>query len=172
MVHLAEALRESVEMLNAFPPDAIIAFDAPTKYMCLNRLWYQAAWARLEHTVGVRYGEHGRQRYFSFGDRLLVRHKHFDGNLLSSNYPTDHSRDWVSQGYLLGLPPVGRLHFGYRLDLTGTVIKDAFVTLPYGNANLWIWEVWGERVDTFAVPMPLFGKPQVLFAHDDYSKAA
>lgn len=84
----------------------------------------------------------------------------------------EHSRKWTGQLPLDGMPQAARLDFGYRLDVTGSRIRDAFVTLPYQSTNLWVWQVWGEMVDIFTIPMPLYrDKHERRFAFDDYSQA-
>jgi hypothetical protein len=173
MPQLADALRDSMSQFNEFPPVAAMAFDDPTKWMCMNRLWYFAAQTRLTGVPGVVFDVHKLQRYVMFDERCLVRHKHFDDGMLARNYPTAHNRLWMRQGSLDGILPVGRLDFGYRLDVTGTRVQDAFITLPYERVNLWVWQIWGEEVDTFAIPQPLFPRQpsETLFAYDDYSQA-
>ena len=67
------------------------------------------------------------------------------------------------------------MEFGYRLDTTGTVIRDAFVILGEGKLKHWIWQVWGERVDTFQLPFMESNSLQNIdnyFAHKDYSSVA
>lgn len=67
---------------------------------------------------------------------------------------------------------MSRLHFGYRLDVTGSVITNAFITLPNGDrltVNNWVWQVYGEPIDAFGFQQRLFGGE--VFRYDDFSKA-
>ena len=82
---------------------------------------------------------------------------------------------WIYPYALPGIPPVGRTQLGYRLDPTGALLRDAFLTLPYGNENLWVWQVWGVEIDTFGLTLPLERRSvsrTEVFAYNDYSKAA
>ena len=117
-------------------------------------------------------GSYQNQEYVVCDETILIRHKLFDNNFTSRNYPTRRAEEWTLQYPLYGVPPVGRAQFGYRLDETGAVLKDAFLTLPYGKKNLWIWQVWGLETDTFGLSLPLERRSisrDEVFAYDDYS---
>ena len=66
------------------------------------------------------------------------------------------------------IPDVPRLNFCYRLDLTGTLIKDAIIQYSRGDETVWRWQVWGQPVTEFAaISRDLMGRE--AFVHDDYS---
>ncbi len=114
----------------------------------------------------------GGESYFVIDDCFALRFKHLDRNLMSMNYPTKRARDWNRQLRLPGLPPWDRLEFGYRMDITGTAIQDAFILLRKGGVFLWIWQVMGDRIDTFPVQRQLSvsgaEEPLELVAYNNY----
>ena len=166
---MLRSLREAVDEWNTGLAPYHIALDAAARAMILNRLFYFNA---ARNMAGVEFREDQLQRYIVVSDEILVRAKLFDSRLERRNYPTAHAREWVQQATLPGIPPLSRLHFGYRLDVTGTIIKDAFVTLPNGNLftiNDWVWQIYGEPVEAFGLQPSLFNR--VVFQYDDFSQA-
>jgi hypothetical protein len=101
-----------------------------------------------------------------------------DDFLESSNYPTEQALDFVRQDPIPELP-FDRLHFGYRLDITGLVLKDAFVALPTGvkgSFNAWVWQVLGDPIiesGTYGRQLPLpfpDEEPPIFYAYDNYAQ--
>ncbi|GEM_PF-5317928 len=173
MKDLVLAQVDAIKALNGFPPPALIAFDESTKAECINRFWYHFALERLAAAKKstFRPGEDEGQRYIAFDERALIRHKHFNNSLRTRNLSTQHSDRWITEGMVFDtLPNIGRCHFGYRMDSTWTVMKDAFVTLPDRNYNLWVWQVWGPKFDDIGV-MRRFGGQEPFFRYDDFSQA-
>ena len=174
MVRLTGEVKNSVNFWNLRCADYLS--DPSTRATVINERWYKGVCdALLPVDDGVRLGSRNRQQYFVIDDRLVLRFKHLDHNLESKNYPTFQSEAWRLQFPLDGIPKCERLEFGYRLDITGTVIRDAFVILGDGKLKHWIWQVWGERVDTFQLPFMESNSLQNIdnyFAHKDYSSVA
>ena len=115
----------------------------------------------------------GGESYFVIEDSFALRFKHLDGNLMSRNYPTRRFRNWDHQLRMPGLPPWDRLEFGYRMDITGSTIRDAFILLRRGKVFLWIWQVMGQRIDTFPVQRSLWpggsgDEEEPLIAYNNY----
>ena len=171
MVNLTGELKNSVNFWNIRCADALS--DPSTRATVINEKWYRGVCNTLMSVDrGVRHGIQNRQQYFVIDEKLILRFKHLDENLDSKNYPTLQSEAWRLQFPLDGIPRCERVELGYRLDITGTVIKDAFVILGEGKLKYWIWQVWGDRVDTFQ--LPLIGNRTAqgidkFFAHTNYS---
>lgn len=155
-----------------------VALSASARAKIINDLFYFNAARNLSGDKGVVFHENQLQRFIVFEERLVLRFKLLDNNLQARNYPTERAKRWVQQLALEGFPPCERLHFGYRLDLTGTIIKDAFITFPNGTLaapNDWVWQVWGNPIDwsTFGIQMPLIpvtrAATNVVYAYDDFS---
>ena len=169
---LTNTLTMSVNIYNARPIAWQLSLDAKSRALLLNRLWYYNVRQQLQNDAGVRLVRNHSEFYFAFDDTLVLRFKHLDRNLLSKNYRTQRIADWNRQVRLDGMPPWDRLEFGYRLDITGTSIQDAFVLLRHGERLLWVWQVMGPHINTFAIQMPLApfpGGQSEVFAFDDYN---
>ena len=169
----AQAQRDSIKQVNSIAPPVALAFDGPTRAMMINRLWISNVRTLLAKDTGVVPGEDQGQQYFVVDEALIIRHKLVDRNLRSSNYPTPHSNSWNLQASLDGMPPIGRLTFGYRTDATGMVLEEAFITFPYGRFNLWVWQVWRQHIDTFGITLPLEQRSihsEEVYAYDDLSQ--
>jgi len=152
------------------------AFDSTTLARGASNLFYFHAPIEFASDPGVRLGESGGQKYLVFDERFLIRFKLLDDNFESSNFPTEQAVNFVRQSELTNFPPFDRTHLGYRLDITGRVVGDMFVTLPTGIKgafNAWMWQVWGDRVGettTYGTPFQLRfpGIAAPIYAYDDY----
>lgn len=154
---LRSALDDALREWNDAPAVFHAAMDASVKANILNKFIYFYAATKLD---GVVFGEDQLQRYIRFGDLVVIRVKLFDEGLRSRNYQTRRARQWVRREPLPGFP-VDRLHLGYRLDATGSVLKDAFITLPSGdqfNPNKWVWQIVGESIEPFHILRDMFGQ--------------
>lgn len=152
--------------------------DESARAQNLNQLWYHFSNIALADYPDVDLRKVRNQRFFSIADEVLLRFKFVDTRYQSKNYPTSHSRQWNLQIPLSGIPNVPRLEFGYRLDLTGTSVRDAMVLLKIGKAKtktasnvIWIWQVWGPQISQFPTPgnasSDMFGR--VVYEYTDYS---
>lgn len=169
MSALVNALRNSVHTWNTRYAESQMVLDQSARAIIINQYWYYLVNQALSNDPGVLARRDQLQRYFVFDERIIIRFKLFDNSLHSKNYPTDRAQDWKLQLPLSGIPPCDRLEFGYRLDITGSVIKDAFLVLPEGDRILWVWQVLGSQIDTIGVQLPLTpsGEPQPnVFAYD------
>lgn len=138
----------------------ILSKNRAARPLILGLHFYHHAEQQLGGMPGIHFGSDQQQTYIAFDGRIALRIKQLTRNLQTVNYPTEHAKDWVSQ-IPLKIPLAGdmappvRLEFGYRTDLTGTAIKDAFIMLPNGIANSvndWVWQIWGEPAnDVFGV---------------------
>ena len=152
------ALEESVQDLNNLDPVSASDLDRTAKAIFINRLWYGKVHRSLFDDPGIVRADPRTaqgQHHLVVDEQFIVRHKMLGAGLRTSNYPTLHSRRWDIQAPLDGLPSIGRLNFGMRLDPTVSVIKDAFLTLPMGPQVLWVWQVLGEPSDDYGISMPL-----------------
>jgi hypothetical protein len=105
----------------------------------------------LAGVAGLALNDYQQQKYISFDERAALRLKAFGRQLQTSNYPTRQNRRWVRQERLDDFEPFARLELGYRFDLMGLNIRDIFVTHPNGINRVfhdWIWQVYGERIDS------------------------
>jgi hypothetical protein len=169
---LANALRKTIDAWNNELAPAQMVLDPAARAMNLSRYFYFNSNGLLTNDPGVRFSNRRNQRYFTFDERIILRFKLLDKSFKSSNYPTRTARKWNSQLFLAGMPPCERLEFGYRLDLTGTVVQDAFILLRVCTEVTWLWQVWGPPIDVFPIQLSLtpIGQTQTVFAYDDYSK--
>lgn len=155
-----------------------VALSSTARAKIINDYFYFNAAQNLSRDKGAVFHENQLQRFIVFDERVVLRFKLLDNNLEARNYPTERAKGWVQQLPLEGIPPCERLHFGYRLDLTGTIIKDAFITFPNGTLavpNDWVWQVWGNPIDssTFGIQRRLIPVSRVatnvVYAYDDFS---
>lgn len=168
---LTDALSKCEKIWNEGYAFAQMTLDGSARAHVINQHWYAAARTIFADDEGVVFLTEQLQRYLVIDEKIILRFKLFDGQLSAHNYPTEHALDWQRQLPLEGLPPIARLHYGYRMDVTGTRVKDAFITLPRGSMNEWVWQTSGEPIDTFGFQLPL---PQtgmlnpVVYWYDNY----
>jgi len=146
---LTDALSQCQNIWNTKYAFAQMTLDESARAHNINQHWYAFAREIFEGDDGVKFHKDQLQRYLVIDEKVIIRFKLFDKHLLARNYPTDHANDWKFQYPLRGIPQVARLNYGYRMDITGTEVKDAFITLPLGNHNEWVWQTSGEPIDTF-----------------------
>ncbi len=155
-----------------------LILDESARAIIVNQSFYSHAQQLLSDDPGVAFLVDSLQRYMVFDETVILRFKRLGAGLESHNYPTRRARRWVQQAALATLPKIGRLEFGYTLDVTGAVVTGAFVTLPNGvvtAVNDWIWQVLGSPLDlkTFGIqrrfPAQL-GQQTDVYAYDDYSE--
>ena len=140
-----------------------------TRGSFVNDAFYELARQALLADPGVLLVDNGNRKFFLLDDTLALRLKHVDGSFRPWNYPTRRSDAWNTQLSFPGLPPVPRLDMCYRLDLTGTVIKDAIVQLAHANLAIWRWQVWGLHIGEFArANGDMFGR--VVYDYQDFSR--
>jgi len=162
---LLTVLHESVNWWRADMAPSHAILDSTTRARAINNYWYWGVRQRLYDTPGVTFGPVQNQDFVQFDNQVLVRFKLLNDKLESSNYPTEQAENWVRQRQLPEFPPFARLHLGYRLDLLGRLISDAFIALPNGRAgdfNDWVWQGWGDRIDQ----KPTYGRQIQLFKQD------
>ena len=167
-------LRLTIDSWNARPESWQVSLDTKSRGLLINRQWHYMVQNALADDPMIRREKNsGGESYFVLENRCVIRLKYLNRNLMSMNYPTRRSRHWNRQLKMPGLPPWDRLEFGYRLDITGTTIENAFVLLRQEENFLWVWQVMGERIDTFHAQWPLLlqeedAEPAELFAYSDY----
>ena len=157
----------------AGPPVLHQFLDESARATVMHRLWYGFVEQRLREDPDVDFKSSLGQRFLVVSGSVVVRFKLVDRYYLSRNYPTKRSLAWKSQNYLRDIPPASRLEFGYIPDITGTVPVRACMLLRLGNDILWLWQVLGERDDSFfsvtsVEGADLFGRNG--FAYDDFSE--
>ena len=174
----ASALRRTMYEWNTGLAQYHAVLDESARAHNLNQIWYHHSNLALAEHPEVELRKVRNQRFFSISDQVLLRFKFVDTRYQSKNYPTSHSQQWNLQGPLPGIPNVTGLEFGYRLDLTGTSIKDAMVLLKVGKAKtktasnvIWVWQVWGPSISEFPLPetsvTDMLGR--VVYDYTDYS---
>lgn len=171
MPGFTEALNECKKTWNNEFAPAQRVLDGSARAHVLNQYWYAFTREIFNGDNSIRFLNDQLQRYLVIDEKIILRFKYLDGHLLPKNYPTDHALDWNKQIALEGLPPCVRLHYGYRMDIAGVKIKDAFIILPIGNQNEWIWQTSGEPIDIFGIqtklPLPN-GEKQTVYFYDNY----
>ena len=166
----ATALARAVREWNNGLADYHVDFDEFTRGAIINQLWHAYSAQGLRGDPGIVRAKHGNHPYYIIDESLALRFKHVDKAYRSWNYPTVRSLAWNAQLPLETIPSVVKLELGYRLDVTGTVVRDAVVMLNRGGWSVWRWQVWGFPISEFAaVPRDLFGG--LVYAHDNYSGA-
>jgi hypothetical protein len=87
-------------------------------------------------------------------EKVVLRFKMFDQNLLSHSIPTKQlflfNNQDVEQLELPDMPPHALLHVGYCLNELRTKVKDVYITYRKGNYNLWDWLLTEEIVSNVA----------------------
>jgi hypothetical protein len=174
MEAMASAAGEAVRMWREDLSPIRVDLSDTTRAALINNRFYGQVRRELAEDDGFRFDQLKNQRFLLFDDSILVRFKLFDSFLTTRNYPTAQAMDFVAQEYIEGMPPLARLHFGYRLDAVGLRVREAFVTLPTGTLeqfNDWIWQIAGEPISTYGVAqrLPLDGESaSPFYAYDDY----
>lgn len=175
MQGFTDALSQCQKEWNNKLASAQMVLDGSARAHLWNQYWYYYARSIFNEDNGVRFFIDQLQRYIVVDERVIMRFKLFDEHLCARNYPTDHAVDWKLQIPLEGLPPCARLHYGYRMDITGTKVKDAFITLPKGSSfNEWVWQTSGEPIDIFGTvgfqqTLHQMGEPnQTVYKYDNY----
>ena len=168
---LAGALRDSLNTWNtAFGP-AQMVLNSSARATIINQYWYNFVNLALGDDSGVVLTEDQLQRFLVIDERLIVRFKHINRRFNSSNYPTNRAIQWNLQHPFEGIPLCERLELGYRLDITGTVLKDAFLLLRTGQRIVWMWQIGGEQIDIFPIQLDLrpSGTPEpYVFSYTEY----
>ncbi len=124
--------------------------DASTRASIIKDHFYQKVQEDLAPLDGFEYAEKHNQKSLLFDERLLVRVKHLDRLLRSSNYPTPTAEAFIRQDEIPDFPDFAFLHFGYRLDPSGLEIRDAFFALPHvrrDEFNEWVWQILGSPTE-------------------------
>jgi hypothetical protein len=174
MQGFTDALSQCQKLWNKEYAFAQMTLDGSARAHVLNQHWYAYARVIFAGDSGVVFSREQFQRYLVIDEKIILRFKLLDGQLCVRNYPTEHAVDWRLQIPLQGLPPCIRLHYGYRMDITGTKVRDAFIILPLGEHNEWVWQTSGEPIDTFGfqllLPQARDHEPMVYW-YDNYPLA-
>ena len=171
MQGFTDALNECQKIWNEKYAFAQMTLDDSARANIINQHWYAFTRIKFGNDAGIVFSKDQSQRYIVVDEKAIIRFKLFNNQLHTSNYPTNHQQDWKLQIPMPGLPPCARLNYGYRMDITGIKIRDAFVILPQGSINEWVWQTSGEPIDTFGFQIPLretdISVPTV-YAYDNY----
>ena len=164
----ATALRSALSEWNGTLAKYHTVLDEFARAVIIGELWYEESTRLLRADQDVRKIKNWSRYCYVVDNLLVLRLKHVDNSYRPWNYPTKRAVAWNWQRTLPGIPSLPRLDLAYRLDITGTVVKDAIIMLNEGHESIWRWQVWGPPVSEFAAtPKDQFGR--VTFAHDDYS---
>ena len=166
----AGSIRKAIHEWNSGLGAYHAVVDEFARGVMISQFWYAFSSLALRGDVGISLEKHGNRPYFIVEDKVVLRFKHVDDAYRSWNHPTSRARAWDAQASFPTMPPMAKLELGYRLDLTGTIIKDAAVILNYRGRSLWRWQIWGYPISEFAAaPRDAFGR--VVYSHEDFSKA-
>ena len=144
-----------------------------TRANVLADTWYSEAKRAMAGDTGVQFCDVHQQRFAVIDDTALLRMKQLGIDLLPSP-PSRHSMrgwKWYAQSYMADIPNCTRLEFGYRLDIVGVRITDAFIIYHLSGAIQWIWQIWGPQIPVAPAIQPVLspGLSGPTFRHDDYS---
>ena len=168
MQTFAMSLAKAIEEWNTGLGTYHTILDEFCRGVIINRMWYEYSSQALRSDKGIMRVRKGNRSYYVIDGRLTLRFKHVDESYRSWNYPTARSLAWNAQAPLNTIPRVVKLELGYRLDVTGTVVRDAVVMFNSGGRSVWRWQIWGYPISEFAaVPRDMFG--DLVYVHDDYS---
>ena len=139
----------------------------------LNDLWYTYAALefRRQGDAGIVLEHNDERRCFTVDGELILRFKHLNDQYRPRNNWTVRAQAWETQAWFPSIPPMVRLDFGYRLDLTGTSVLTAMVLFGNGKETVWRWQVWGHPVSEFASKPSVDMLGRRVYSHDDYSGA-
>ena len=159
-----------MEVWNGPHAESQHVYDVATRSMVIARHWYSYSDEALRDDPGVKLVNNYERHCFEIDREFALRFKHLNSRYRTRNNSNFRSFAWGHQLSLADLPPMPRLDFGYRLDLTGTLIETAMIMLCVGNEPSWRWQIWGDPIDVFAgtPETDLFGR--TVYACDDYSK--
>ena len=163
---LRRATREWNSGLGAY--HAIV--DEFARAVLISQFWYSYSYQLLRSDSGVSLEKFGNRSFYTIDKLLVLRLKHVDSSYRSWNHLTARALAWNAQASFPSIPPMVKLELGYRMDLTGTVVKDAVVMLNYKGRSLWRWQIWGGQISEFAAASrDAFGR--LVYSYDDFSEA-
>ena len=169
MTDFAAALKLAIHRWNSDLSAYHVTLSEFTRCNIISDLWYETSQKALTNDGGVRLIGNRERRCFIVDDAVVLRFKHLDSNYRPRNNTNRRSDAWNCQTNFRDIPPVVRLDFGYRMDLTGTVVETAFVMLNNGARARWRWQIWGRPISRFAgTPTNMYG--DTVYVHYDYSK--
>ena len=87
--------------------------------------------------MNAKVHDYSDMKLFLLGNKVALRFKKLDGNLLSRNQPTGQVRDFRAQGSLSGIPSLHNLEAGYILDDLDQEIDGIHIVCPNGKSNYW-----------------------------------
>ena len=155
IIALTGAIVNALSTWNTLLAPAQMVLDGSARAIIINQYWYHFARLALDDNPDIAWGNDQGQRFLVIDERINLRFKLIDGNFESRNYPTKRANQLRLQYTLDGLPKGEWLEVGYRLDITGIVLQDAFVLLRVGKQIPWIWQIAGNQIDEFPVQLPL-----------------
>ena len=161
---LRKATREWNDGLGAY--HAIL--DEFARAVIISQFWYSHSHQLLRSDSGVSLERFGNRHFYTIERELVLRLKHVDSSYRSWNHPTTRALAWNAQASFPSIPPMVKLELGYRMDLTGTVVRDAMVMLNYKGHSLWRWQIWGRQISEFAAAAR-DGFGRLVYSHDDFS---
>ena len=135
--HLNNSLAQAFSACRSVPDQLHSALSESTRASMLNDVFYEKMISNSSDDSGFTFRQKGNQKFLHFDDvdaPIIVRFKLFNKDLISSNFPTKTALNWTAQRSIPGIPAGVRLTYGYRLDILGVRIDDAFIVLPTGGA--------------------------------------
>jgi len=102
----------------------------------------------FEGTPGARNYYRNKLFLLNFVNRVVLRFKLFDRNLMSHNIMTSQQISIIAQDIeqleLEDMPPDGLLHVGYCMNELRTGVEKVYITYRNGNHNEWVWDLMEE----------------------------
>lgn len=121
------------------------AFTAPlaarSRASCVNDHIWNAVVSRFTGVDEVHIVEKNGLRTICIANQLILRFKKLNRKLQSCNIGTAQQHAFAQQLAIPGIPEATRLTVGYLLDRLQTEIATVVVTLPYGSAIVWSFQL-------------------------------
>jgi len=125
----------------ALPDTAKITYSTITRAGAVHDHMVQRAARYFDGIDGVKVIERQKLFLFIFDQRIALRFKKFDNEILSSNQPTKQVADFRAQTQLPGIEAPHNLEAGYVLDEAEQKVKAVHLVCPNMNRNYWEMEI-------------------------------
>lgn len=125
----------------ALPDTARITFSTITRAGIVQDQMVQRAVRYFSGVEGGKIIDIQKLFLFILDQRIALRFKKFDSELLSRNQPTKQVADFRAQAQLPGIEAMHNLEAGYVLNETEQEIMAVYLVCPNMNRNYWEMEI-------------------------------
>jgi hypothetical protein len=125
----------------ALPEMARITFSSITRANVVHDQTVQRAVRYFSSVEGVKIIDLQKLSLFILDQRIALRFKKFDNEILSRNQPTKQVADFRAQTQLPGIEAMHNLEAGYVLNETEQEIRMVYLVCPNMNRNYWEMEI-------------------------------